>query len=200
MCSDRTAADETLAEDGRRMRSERNRQKIISAMFDLVREGDYDPGVARIAEKAGVGLRTVFRHFEDVDSLYREMSTQMEARILPEIQKPLTAPDWPERTKELMARRIRIFEDIMPIRICASVRRFRSEFLMESYTRFFMHETAGLHLALPDGILSNEALFAAFDIALSFETWRRLRQDRRLSRAKATVAVETLLDALIAAA
>lgn len=200
MCSDRTMADETLTEDGRRMRSERNRQKIIMAMFDLVRDGDYDPSVARIAEKAGVGLRTVFRHFEDVDSLYREMSAQMEARILPEIQKPLTAPDWQGRVRELMARRIRIFEDIMPVRICASVRRFRSEFLMEDYRRFFMHETAGLRLALPDEILANETLVSAFDIVMSFETWRRLRQDRRYSRAKATASVDMLLDALIASA
>ena len=200
MCSDKTATQEPLAEDGRRQRSERNRQKIIAAMFDLVREGDFDPSVARIAEQAGVGLRTVFRHFEDVDSLYREMAEQLYAGILPEIGKPLSSPDWQTRVKELMARRIRIFEEIMPVRICASIRRFRSEFLMEGYRRFLAHETSGLGLALPAEVLRNDALTAAFDVALSFETWRRLRQDQQYSRAKATAAVETMLDALIATA
>lgn len=200
MCSDKTASEETIAEDGRRQRSERNRQKIITAMFELVREGYFDPSVAQIAEQAGVGLRTVFRHFDDVDTLYREMSAQMEAKILPEIQKSLVSSDWPGRVKELMARRIRIFEDIMPIRICAGARRFRSEFLMEDHNRFVSHETAALALALPTDVLENESLTAAFDVALSFDTWRRLRQDQRYSRAKATAAVETMLDALIASA
>ena len=30
-----------------------------------------------MAEHAQVGLRTVFRHFEDLDSIYREMAEQM---------------------------------------------------------------------------------------------------------------------------
>lgn len=198
MCSDRTASADAVTEDGRRQRSERNRQKIITAMFELVREGYFDPSVAQIAEQAGVGLRTVFRHFDDVDSLYREMSAQMEAKILPEIQKPLASPDWPGRVKELMARRIGIFEDIMPIRICARARRFRSQFLMEGHNRFVSHEATALALALPTEVLDNDTLTAAFDVALSFDTWRRLRQDRRLSRANAAAAVEAMLDALIA--
>ena len=200
MTNERTAADDSLAEDGRRQRSERNRQKIVTAMFELVREGDFDPSVAKVAERAGVGLRTVFRHFDEVDTLYREMSAQMEARILPEIQKPLTAPNWPGRVKELMNRRTRIFDDIMPVRICARARRFRSDFLMADHMRFVSYETSALALALPPEVLENEPLKAAFDIALSFDTWRRLRQDQRLSRAKAIAALETLLDALIAAA
>ena len=200
MTNSKTVDRETLVEDGRRQRSERNRQKIIAAMFELVREGDFDPSVATVAERAGVGLRTVFRHFDDVDTLYREMAGQMEDRILPEIQKPLTAPDWPGRVKELMTRRTRIFEDIMPIRICARARRFRSDFLMAGHKRFVSYETNALALALPEEILRNEPLKAAFDVALSFDTWRRLRQDQNFSRARATSALEAMLDALIAAA
>ena len=200
MSTDRPVEDGTLVEDGRRRRSERNRQKIIAAMFELVREGDYDPSVARVAERAGVGLRTVFRHFDDVDTLYREMSSRMEATILPEIAKPLVAEDWPGRVKEMMTRRIRVFEDVMPVKICAGARRFRSDFLLANHKRFVSHETAALALALPQDVLDNETLKIAFDVALSFDTWRRLRQDQNLSRAKATIVLEAMLDALIAAA
>lgn len=200
MSMNRSEETGTLVEDGRRLRSERNRQKIIDAMFQLVRGGEYDPSVARVAECAGVGLRTVFRHFDDVDTLYQEMSSQMEAGILPEIAKPLTADTWQGRVKEMMARRIRVFEDVMPVKICAGVRRFRSDFLMANHTRFVSHESAALALALPQEVLDNEPLKNSFDIALSFDTWRRLRQDQSFSRAKATTVLETMLDALIAAA
>ena len=200
MATDQATQDQTHVSDGRRLRSERNKQKIVSAMMELVREGDYDPSVASIAERAGVGLRTVFRHFDDVDTLYREMSGQVEARILPEIAKPLTAKDWQGRVKEMMERRIRVFEEVMPVRICALARRFRSELLMANHKRFVAHETAALALALPPEVLENEPLKLAFDVALSFDTWRRMRQDQGFSRAKATSVLDTMLDALIAAA
>lgn len=200
MTTSLASSDGTRLADGRRQRSERNRQKIIAAMFELVRGGDFDPSVARIAETAGVGLRTVFRHFEDVDSLYQEMAAEMEARILPEIRKPLSATDWQGRIRELMARRIRIFEEILPVRTCASLRRFQSGFLMEAHQRFLEHERAGLIAALPQSVASKDALLAAFDVVLCFETWRRLRQDRKRSVDEAKAVVEEMLDALVAAA
>ncbi|PNB35794.1 TetR family transcriptional regulator, partial [Pseudomonas sp. FW305-130] len=36
-------------------------------MLDLVGKGDIAPSAARVAETAGVGLRSVFRHFADMD-------------------------------------------------------------------------------------------------------------------------------------
>ena len=39
-------------------------------MMNLIEGGDLMPSAARVAEEAGVGLRTVFRHFDDMDSLY----------------------------------------------------------------------------------------------------------------------------------
>ncbi|KCZ53122.1 TetR/AcrR family transcriptional regulator [Hyphomonas pacifica] len=60
--------------DGRRQRSERSRAQIIEAMFALIQEGDISPSAAGVTERSGVGLRTVFRYFEDMDSLYGETS------------------------------------------------------------------------------------------------------------------------------
>ena len=67
----------TESEDGRKRRSERSREQIIEAMFELVAQGELDPGAARIAEVANVSLRTVFRHFEEVDGLYQEMNRRV---------------------------------------------------------------------------------------------------------------------------
>ena len=53
--------------DGRRQRSQRSREKILRAYWELMLAGDMSPSAAAIAEHAGVGLRSVFRHFEDLD-------------------------------------------------------------------------------------------------------------------------------------
>jgi AcrR family transcriptional regulator len=57
--------------DGRTMRRHRNRTAVITAMLDMVREGDLHPGAAEIAERAGVSHRSIFRYFDDLDDLVR---------------------------------------------------------------------------------------------------------------------------------
>ena len=57
--------------DGRALRSERSRRPIVEALFALVGEGVLQPTAQQVADRAGVGIRTVFRHFEDMDALLR---------------------------------------------------------------------------------------------------------------------------------
>ncbi|MBU6156953.1 MAG: TetR/AcrR family transcriptional regulator, partial [Alphaproteobacteria bacterium] len=79
---------EATAEDGRRKRGDQSRRKIVDAMIALVREGEMSPSAAQVAERASVGLRTVFRHFDEMEILYREIAEVTRARILPALQKP----------------------------------------------------------------------------------------------------------------
>lgn len=185
-------------EDGRRRRSERSREQIIEAMFAVVREGDLDPSAARIAEYANVSLRTVFRHFDEVDALYAEMNRRVKAEVMPIIQQPLAAQTWEERIRELLIRRADVFERILPFRVCGSLRRFRSAFLMQGHEEFVALERAIMDSHLPDHVRKNAELESAFDIAMGFDTWRRLRQDQKLSPEEARAVVRRLVDALIA--
>src|SRR3990170_4269525 len=79
--------------DGRRRRGMDNRARIVAAMMEMVRADEIAPSAERVAARADVGLRTVFRHFQDMDSLYREMSLAIEREIRAIIDQPLqTAP------------------------------------------------------------------------------------------------------------
>jgi len=57
--------------DGRTLRRTRNRDSVINALLELIREGNLHPGAAQIAERAGVSHRSVFRYFDDLDDLTR---------------------------------------------------------------------------------------------------------------------------------
>ena len=57
--------------DGRLKRSVATRKKILQALTALTYEGVLSPTAEQVAMRADVGLRTVFRHFDDMDSLYR---------------------------------------------------------------------------------------------------------------------------------
>jgi len=94
--------------DGRRERSRPSRSKIIQAMIDLVAKGYPNPSAARVAEIAGVGLRTVFRHFDDKDSIFREMNAILIEAYLPQINAPYKSDHWKKQLFELVERRARI--------------------------------------------------------------------------------------------
>lgn len=187
-----------MSSDGRRLRSERSREQIIDALFDLIREGDMGPSAARVAERAGVGLRTVFRHFEDMDSLYREMTERIETDIMPLALSPYDAADWRGRLRELVARRARLYERIFPFRVSGNLRRFQSEFLMDNYRRALVFERSALQAILPEELAGEEILFAALDMVLGFQGWRRLRQDQGLTAEKAEAVIAFAVERLIA--
>jgi AcrR family transcriptional regulator len=184
--------------DGRRQRSERSRAQIIEAMFDLIREGDMSPSAAKVAERAQVGLRTVFRHFEDMDSLYVEMAERITAEVMPKVLAPFEARDWHGRFLEHVERRITIYEYIMPVRVSANLRRFQSRFLMEEYRRNLLIERSSLKALLPEDINNDPVTFAAIETSASFQTWRRLRQDSDLSAEDAAVVFKFTLERLVA--
>lgn len=185
-------------EDGRKRRSERSREQIIEAMFELVGNGELDPGAARIAEVANVSLRTVFRHFEEVDGLYLEMNRRVKAEVMPIVQSPFNSTNWRDTVLELVERRSEVFERILPYRVCGSIRRFRSAFLMQGHQDFVAMERSILDSVLPEEVRSNVVLEAAFDTVLGFDTWRRLRQDRGLSVNDARETMRKLVEALLA--
>lgn len=183
--------------DGRKQRSERSRQAIVDAMLDIIMAGKMEPSAAEIAEKAGVSPRTVFRHFEEMDSLYSEMTERMEAEIMPIIQQPFTGEGWRAQLDQLLERRALIYERVMPLKIAASIRRFGSDYLMLNYERFIHLERTGLEGVLPDTVRRDATLFSAVEMCAGFQTWRRLRQDQGLSTDQAAAVVRLAISRLV---
>lgn len=184
--------------DGRFERSRSSRAKIVAAMLSLVGDGDVQPSAAKVAETAKVGLRTVFRHFDDMDSLYREMSEVIEAKIRPTLLKPFEATDWRGRVRELAARRVAIFETILPYRISASLKRFQSTFLMQDYRRMLRLERESIEAILPEALLADAVQVNVLHVTLNFQCWRLLRHDQELSVDKAQTVFLRLVDAVLA--
>ena len=184
--------------DGRRARSRSSRAKIVTAMLDLVASGEVAPGAAQVAELAGVGLRSVFRHFKDMDALYREMTEAIEQQVLPIMLRPPEGDTWQQRLRDLAGRRARIFETIMPFRISASVRRFESAYLMADYRRMLRLETEALNVHLPAAVLADSPRAQGLNVILSFSTWRLLRYDQGLPVDEAEATVRRLLDDALA--
>lgn len=172
-------------QDGRRLRSEMSRRRIVEAMRELIREGIVAPHAEEVAARADVGLRSVFRHFDDMESLYREIADAMIDEVSPMLELPPPSGGVDEILAEMIDRRAKLFERIMPFRIAADVHMHRSPFLLEDRRRMNELLRKAMRAALPAELRKDRTQFDALEAAMSFEFWRRLRSDQQLSVAQA---------------
>jgi AcrR family transcriptional regulator len=105
---------ESRPADGRAARSHRSRRAIVDAMRALHAEGDLRPTAPRVAERAGVSVRTVWQQFADMETLLVEANRRDN-----EIMRSLTQridPDQPlaARVAQFTGQRARILEQMTP--------------------------------------------------------------------------------------
>lgn len=175
--------------DGRRARGADNRKRIVTAFIDLIRRGELTPTAEAVAAKAEVGLRTVFRHFDDMEQLYREIAAVIEPPVWLIVEQPFTSPGWRGRLTEMIERRVQVYERIMPFKLSAIANAHRSPFLRKRQGWFARLQRRLLADVVPEAAELGEPLFGALDVMLSFEAWAGLRRERGLSveAAKAVV-------------
>jgi TetR/AcrR family transcriptional regulator, regulator of autoinduction and epiphytic fitness len=191
--------------DGRAARSHRTRRTIIDAMRALHAEGDLRPTAPRIAERAGVSLRTVWQQFTDMETLLVE-AIRRDNEILSSLLERID-PDQPlnRRVTQLVGQRARVFEHMTPTWRAARVnepfseplRRNRAQALaaarseLESvFARELSRLTEDRRRLLLDGL-------HAISI---WSFWESLRTDLGLGPARATELVSAAFTTLLAEA
>lgn len=167
--------------------------------MELIVGGDLTPSAARVAEEAGIGLRTVFRHFDDMDSLYAEITATITERVMPVVAAPYPDQNWRANLRELLRRRVRVFETTLPFRLAANIKRYQSPFLMGQYSKVVMLERELILRLLPGEVLTDRIGVEALCATLSFQNWRALRHDQGLPAEEAATVTAHMVDALLAA-
>jgi TetR/AcrR family transcriptional regulator of autoinduction and epiphytic fitness len=179
--------------DGRTARAVRTRDAIVDACVALVDEGDLRPTGPRIAERAGVSVRSVFQHFDDLESLFTavgERVTQRVSTIVGEIDATLPTD---ERVRVFVAQRARLLEAISPVLRAALIHAHGSPSITSQFQHghdLFRRQVAAVfavELAVaPEPDLLRDALVTT----MSWATWDtlRARQDRSCDRAEQAMA------------
>jgi AcrR family transcriptional regulator len=170
-----------LRPDGRRVRAEANRNRIVAAVVALVGKGEMTPTAEAIAAEAGVSLRTVFRHFEEMENLYLEIAAAIFERAQPVIDRPFAAETWQEVVEEIVARRSEVFEMVAPYKRALDIFRHRSPALSAASERLAQLSRNVLKSRLAGRLPLTADQFEAIDLLTSLETWIRLRDIQCLS-------------------
>ena len=184
--------------DGRVLRSERSREVIAGALYELVGEGHMEPTAQQVAERARVGIRTVFRLFSDMEALYATMNARLLAEVGPMLRDgPPEGAGLGERATTLVADRAALFERVASYLRSTNLNRRHSPFLTDQYRKIVRQLRARLLRWLPELRDAPADLMEALDQATSFEAWDRLRSDQRLGRPRARAAMERAVKALV---
>ncbi len=183
--------------DGRRLRSEDSKRKIVAAMLELVREGRIAPTAEEVASRASVGLRTVFRRFKDMESLYAEMSVAISDKVAPIVDEELAHEVWWKNFAQLLDRRLRVYEIIMPYRIAADALRFQSDVLHSHHSDIVRQERERLVSVLPGFVTEDAVKIDALEAVLSFDMWNQLRNDQKLNVSQASDVVYRIVSELL---
>lgn len=197
-----TSVDEQIERiDGRTARGARTREAIIDALYDLLREGHGDTGARAIAERAGVSTRSVFQHFEDLETVYAEVAARQADAINPHLAPIDPLVPIAERVDRLVAARDEMYSIIAPVRRAVNVHRTArtSPLVRNNLNRLHRAMREQVAATFPREVSGDERLLAQIDVCLSFESWDQFTSQHGLTRAAARGHLAGLVISLVAA-
>lgn len=174
--------------DGRRARGLRTRDAIISALLDLVASGDVAPTAQRIADRAGVSVRSVYQHFADVEGLYADAAERTYEWVRETAKDVDTSLPVTRRVDAFVDDRSGTLESLLPfhraVRLMEPnsdrVRAFRMA--MEKWEKDRVGKVFAPELRAMDSS-QRSAVLAGIDVLASADSWDHLRRNGQSARA-----------------
>jgi len=191
--------DSEVRADGRNERARRTREAVVDALLALHDEGDLTPTAQRVAARAGVALRTVYGHFNDMETLYAEAGERELRRLYAVAEVVPPELPLPERIEGFCRSRARVLEYLLPVMRATRLREPFSPQLARNRARYIASADAEVErvfaaeLAGADGLRTLDALY----LATGGPAWDALRTDRHLDPAQAEAVMRRTVTALL---
>jgi AcrR family transcriptional regulator len=161
--------------DGRVTRGARNREAIVDALLACYESGILRPSVPEVAARAGVSVRSVHNHFEDVEALRAEVAQRQWER-----HASLVGPT--ATVEELVEQRAAFFEAVTPVRRAALLSVHDSPTIARNLARLDRVLRRQLERSFPE---IDPTTLDALDVLTSWDAWNRLRTAQGCSIARA---------------
>ena len=167
--------------DGRSDRSARTHEKIIEALFLLVGEGAIRPRAEEIAERADVAVRTLFRHFDDMDGLIAAGRSYLASRFEEPRDQPDLEGSLEERAQTYAREQGEMFDSIRNYLLFYAA---NAQTISDQNTfRTVSGQSHRLRVwtALPECAAATPVARRSIEVLFSFQHWDQLRFEQGLS-------------------
>ena len=162
-----------------------------------MKEGNLIPTAQQIADRSGVNIRSFFRHYEDMETLFATIDEQIReengALFLGGDRKGSLA----ERVQHAVENHANGYEDRCNLILSTSAQLWRSETLRSNYARYQRGLRKDLDEWLPELAELEPVQREAIDAITSFEFWHRLRYHQGLGKRAAIDVVVRALSSLL---
>tara|TARA_R110002167_G_scaffold75828_1_gene211560 strand:+ start:1545 stop:2123 length:579 start_codon:yes stop_codon:yes gene_type:complete len=189
---------ENEKKDGRFKRSERSRQAIIDAMLESMEQGCYMPTAQQVADQAGISIRTVFRHFSEMELLYKEINEAQR----PNYEIHFALQDFSGTLEQRIARivdgRIAGFVQVHHLIRATHALFWRSQIIKDNYQKTQKTLRLLLFKMLPELKDKDSQTQELADALTSFDFFERLYTFQDLSIQECTSIISNKLTQLIA--
>ena len=160
-------------------------------------EGNLIPTAQQISDRAGVGMRSFFRHFEDMETLFATIDNQTRDAIEALYLGGNRDGSLPDRILGAVQRHAEGYEKQRNMILSTSAQLWRSETLRKNYARYQRGLRKDLDTWLPELKQLTRSQREAVDAIGSFEFWHRLRYHQGLGKAAAIDVVVATLNSLL---
>lgn len=197
-----TSLFDELPEDGRRARRHRSRDLVVDGLLDLLSEGVVRPTAQQVAERSGVSLRSIFRIFDDVETLHAAAATRQLTRVRHLFVDVAEAGSLPDRVDTMVEINARLYESVAPIRRAALRTAPESAPLQEQLSRVRGWLRAEIERVFAGELGQGDGAgpAAAVEVLMSFEVWDQLRGAQELSVEESSKVVREATLTLLGAA
>ena len=190
-------SNSVVSVDGRRQRGERTRQAIIEAALSLQEEGVLVPTAQQISDRAGVLIRSFFRHFDDMETLFKAADDQLrdsyEALFIGGDRQGSLS----ERVHRAVERRSAAFEQLTNLFLGTKAQLWRYDMLRNNYARNQKGLRKDLEAWLPELNGLPDVECESVHAIASFEMWNRLRSEQDLSEKASISVIQSTLMSLL---
>ena len=168
--------------DGRLLRSERSRQLIITAIIELIDEGHLIPTAQQVAHRADVGIRSVFRHFDDMDSIFETANEIIFKDTRPLFEGGDRSGDLDTRVLHAIDKLTGGYRSVKNFMLSGRIRRWNTPIIQKNYTLNQKRLQKELENWVPEICdLAECDRQCAYALA-SFDFWLRLHEDQQVSQ------------------
>ena len=160
--------------DGRNLRSINSQKLIVDACIKLFKAGNLEPTAQQVADESGVGIRTVFRQFDEMENLFKSVDAVLSKDYDFEVRyDPSSSFD--ARLQSTISHMNAGYEKHKLIMFMTVSKMWKYEFLRKNYLMYQDLIKSKAEEILPEVLSFDTESRHLFHASLSFAMWTRLQ-------------------------
>jgi AcrR family transcriptional regulator len=149
-----------------------------------MREGNLVPTAQMISDRAGVPIRTFFRHYPDMESLFHAVDEAMKPEYQRIFNETKSEGSLSERIAGVVELHAKSWQQNKAVLKSTKAQLWRYQVLRDNYARVNRYMKKDLTTRIPELNEVSSETREAVEALISSEMWERLREHQKLSRAK----------------